>query len=136
MSRYISESLRELVSRRADFRCEYCRLPADRSFFAFHIDHIVSMKHGGQTVAENLAFSCPVCNLSKGPNVATLLGVPPVAVRFFNPRTDTWIDHFFVDTSGLLLTETAIGEATIKILNLNHPDFIIERREMLRLGLL
>lgn len=57
-------------------------------------------------------------------------------ISFFNPRTDAWIDHFFVDASGLLLTITDIGEATIKILNLNHPDFIIERREMLRLGLL
>jgi hypothetical protein len=136
MSRYIPENIRELVSRRADFRCEYCRFPADRSFFTFHIDHIVSVKHGGKTVSENLAFCCPVCNLSKGSDVATLLGTPPVAVRLFNPRTDFWADHFSVDASGLLLTETDIGQATIKILNLNHPDFIIERREMLRMGLL
>lgn len=136
MSRYISDVLRDLVAKRADFRCEYCRLPDSRTYFTFHIDHILSVKHGGETVAENLAYSCPICNLNKGSDVATLLGRPPIAVRLFNPRTDNWSTHFTVEQSGFLVAETDIAAATIKVLQLNHPDSIIERREMLRLSLL
>ena len=62
MSRYISDKLRALVAHRAGFRCEYCRLLAEDAFFRFHIDHIVSVKHGGETVEENLAYACQICN--------------------------------------------------------------------------
>lgn len=136
MSRYIPDVLRDLVARRAKFCCEYCRLPDDRSFFAFHIDHVISLKHGGNTSAESLAFACSICNLNKGSDVATFLDDIDQSIRFFNPRRDRWSEHFFAEATGLLLARTDIGRATIKILNLNHPDSIIERRELIRLGLL
>ncbi|MVM28598.1 HNH endonuclease [Spirosoma sp. HMF4905] len=136
MSRYIPEVLRDLVAQRAKFCCEYCCLPADRSFFAFHIDHVVSMKHGGETAADNLAFACSICNLNKGSDVATFLDDNDQSVRFYNPRRDLWREHFRAELTGLLIAKTDIGRATIKILNLNHPDSIIERRELIRLGLL
>jgi 5-methylcytosine-specific restriction endonuclease McrA len=72
MSRYITESLRELTAQRTNHCCEYCRLPANRSFFAFHIDHIVSLKHGGDTTTDNLSYACAICNVNKGASVATL----------------------------------------------------------------
>jgi len=50
MSRYISDTLRAEVAERANFCCEYCRLPLRYSLFRFQVDHIVSLKHGGQTV--------------------------------------------------------------------------------------
>jgi hypothetical protein len=59
---------------------------------------------------------------------------PLIAVRFYNPRIDRWADHFAVESSGLLIGKTVIGEATIKVLSLNHPDSIIERLELIRLG--
>lgn len=136
MSRYISEALRELVARRAGYCCEYCLLPAERSFFAFHIDHIVSRKHGGETYAHNLAFACAICNVNKGSDIATFLNDRTTPVRFFNPRTDRWDDHFVVEPTGLLTGLTDIGLGTLNVLNLNHPDSIIERRELIRLGLL
>jgi hypothetical protein len=136
MSRYIPDVLREQVAQRAGFCCEYCRLPADRSFFAFHIDHVVSLKHGGQTTADNLAFACLICNLNKGSDVATFLDDIDQSVRFYNPRRDQWHEHFGAEQTGLLIGKTDIGRATIKIVNLNHPDSIIERRELIRLGLL
>jgi hypothetical protein len=49
MSRYISDILRDFVANRAEYKCEYCMVDAQNSFFAFHIDHIVSIKHGGKT---------------------------------------------------------------------------------------
>lgn len=135
MSRYVPDALRDLVANRAGFRCEYCRIYSSASFFSFHIDHVVSLKHGGETTADNLAYACPVCNLNKGPDVATFLDDITTPVRLFNPRIDQWNTHFVAEETGFLTTRTDIGTATIKILNLNHPDSIIERKEMIQLGI-
>ncbi len=108
MSRYISDTLRDFVANRAAFRCEYCRIHAQNSFFAFHIDHIVSLKHGGETSSDNLAYTCQICNLSKGSDIATFLEKPSIPIRFFNPRTDNWNDHFFIDETGFLEAKTDI----------------------------
>ena len=136
MSRYVSEALRKSVTERALSRCEYCKIHAENSFFTFHIEHIISLKHGGKTVSDNLAFACPICNLNKGSDIATFIEDIKDVIRFFNPRNDNWDEHFEIEESGLICYKTSIGASTIKILNLNHPDSIIERREMVRLKLL
>ena len=66
MSSYIPESLRTLVARRANFTCEYCLISQEDTFHTCQIDHIISIKHGGQTVEDNLAFACQFCNRNKG----------------------------------------------------------------------
>lgn len=135
MNRYIPDTLRNFVASRAMLRCEYCRIHSQNSFFTFHIDHIVSLKHGGLTATENLAYTCQICNINKGSDIATFLEEPTIPIRFFNPRIDDWNYHFLANESGLLEAKTDIGLATIKILDLNHPDSIIERREMIRRGI-
>ena len=132
MSRYIPPYLKELVINRANSRCEYCRISAIHSYFPFHIEHIISIKHGGKTLSENLAYACPICNLYKGTDIATILEGHEVPIRFFNPRTDNWHEHFEINATGFLSYKTPIGQGTIKILNLNHPESIIERREMIK----
>lgn len=127
MSQYIPETLRRIVISRAKNRCEYCKIFAIYSFLTFHIEHIISTKHGGQTVQNNLAYSCPICNLNKGSDIATILTSPTKPIRFFNPRIDNWDNHFQIESSGFISPKTEIGQATIKILDLNHPDSIIER---------
>ena len=102
MSRYISDQLRALVAHRAGFRCEYCRLLAEDAFFRFHIDHIVSVKHGGETVEENLAYACQICNWNKGSDIATFLSNRQTPIRFFNPRIDIWAEHFEIETTGFI----------------------------------
>ena len=134
MSRYISDPLRQFVSERAGYRCEYCHLPQRFAFFSFHIDHIISLKHAGGTSEANLALSCQLCNLNKGSDVATFLKDEQVPIRFFNPRKDSWDDHFETEASGYLLAKTLIGEATVKILNFNHPDSIIERSALIKIN--
>ncbi len=134
MSRYLSNKLKELVPKRANFRCEYCRLSAELSYFPFHIEHIISLKHGGKTISINLAYACPLCNIKKGSDIATILNNPDVLIRFFNPRIDNWHEHFIIEDTGLIVSKTSIGEATIKIFNFNHPDSIIERFEMIHFG--
>ena len=135
MSTYISKSLKELVVKRAKNSCEYCQMSAKFTYFPFHIEHIVSLKHGGQSIESNLAYSCPICNLNKGSDIGTFVENPNVIIRFYNPRIDIWEDHFCVESNGLLTAKTLIGRGTIKILNFNHIDSVIERREMIRLGI-
>jgi hypothetical protein len=50
------------VVQRAKRRCEYCQLAQICSNLSFEIDHIIARKHGGRTVASNLALSCFYCN--------------------------------------------------------------------------
>ena len=136
MSRYVSETLRNFVIKRANSRCEYCKIHLENSFFTFHLEHIISIKHGGKTVQENLALACPICNLNKGSDVATFIEDIEVMIRFYNPRIDKWDEHFTLESTGFISSKSIIGNATVKILNLNHPDSIIERREMIRLNLI
>ena len=71
----------------------------------------------------------------KGSDIATFLDDTSVMIRFFNPRTDTWYDHFHIENTGQIISKTPIGSATIKIFKLNHVDSMIERAEMIRMGI-
>lgn len=58
--------LRALVIKRSGGRCEYCLIREDDASFAHEVDHIVSLKHGGETEGFNLAYACFICNRFKG----------------------------------------------------------------------
>jgi hypothetical protein len=73
MSQYIPESLRHQIAKRAGHRCEYCLIREEDSFLGFQVDHIISLKHEGQTEPENLAWSCFACNNNKGSDIGTVL---------------------------------------------------------------
>ena len=127
MSRYIPDNIRLAVKKRANYCCEYCRLHQDDFFFPFEIDHILSVRHGGQTVLINLALSCSLCNRNKAADIGTYLDGKRRFVRLFNPRIDIWTEHFEVN-HGEILALTSIGRATVKLLDLNNPDRIILRQ--------
>jgi len=55
-------ALEQLVRRRANGRCEYCRLPQVASGVPFEIGHIIARKHKGRSTASNLALTCIYCN--------------------------------------------------------------------------
>jgi 5-methylcytosine-specific restriction protein A len=55
---YISPALRHLVYERAGGCYAYCLISAMAVFATHEIDHIIAQKHGGPTVADNLALSC------------------------------------------------------------------------------
>jgi len=78
---------------------------------------------------ENTCLSCAHCNGAKGSNVAGFDPETDELVALFNPRLDTWTDHF--EWNGALLAgKTPIGRATIDVLNIN--DLIcVEQREIL-----
>ena len=63
---------------------------------AFHLEHIVTRQHGGETMLDNLAWACHRCNRHKGPN---LTGIDPTTkeiVPLFHPRRLIWTGHFIL----------------------------------------
>ena len=72
MKRGLLHQLRQL----ARDQCDYCRLPTTYDPLPFQVDHIIAQQHSGETVIENLAWSCLHCNKHKGPNIA---GIDPVS---------------------------------------------------------
>ena len=51
-------------------------------------------------------------------------------VRFFNPRRDFWGDHFRLDQA-MIQPLTDIGEVTVRILDFNTNERIIERQALI-----
>jgi hypothetical protein len=47
-------------------------MPEKLSLASHQVDHIIAEKHGGQTLAENLALSCSLCNQAKGSDIASI----------------------------------------------------------------
>jgi HNH endonuclease len=134
MSRAISATIKNKVATRASFRCEYCLLAEQVSFYSFHIEHIRSLKHGGTDALTNLAYACPDCNYAKGSDVGTFVQDDETLVRFFNPRKDHWDDHFDFD-NGLIRGKTDIGKATEQIFRFNEIDRLIFRQQLSELKL-
>jgi hypothetical protein len=130
---YIPEVLRQFVTERASGRCEYCLYPQGGSFLAFEMEHIIAEKHGGATVAENLALACPFCNRFKGTDLGSLDPETGKLTLFFNPRTQRWVEHVRL-VGADILPLTPEGRVTVLILQLNHPDRVQERQRLIETG--
>ena len=50
----------------------------------FHVDHVVSTQHGGETALDNLALARGDCNRRKGPNIAGRDPATGEIVRLFH----------------------------------------------------
>ena len=133
MSSYVTAELRRLVRARAQKLCEYCLIHEDDTYAGCHLDHIISEKHGGLTVFENLAYACPFCNQSKGTDIGSILLHSKELTRFFNPRIDKWSDHFSLVDLRIVPT-SAIGEVTERILDFNHHERIAECEILFAIG--
>jgi hypothetical protein len=132
MRKGIPVKVKNQVALRAGFKCEYCLLPDKVSFYNFHIDHIRSLKHGGTSYIENLAYCCPDCNHFKGTDIASF-DKNDELIRFFNPRSDDWNEHFEI-LNGMILGKTDIGIVTEQILKFNDIDRLIFRIELIKLN--
>ena len=118
---------RDSVRRRAAGRCEYCRIHEDDELYAFHLEHIIAKKHGGDDAPSNLAWSCHSCNLAKGANLAGR--VRGETVKLFHPRRQKWNRHFSW-AGPFLVGKTKCGQATVQVLNVNNDDRV-KLRELL-----
>jgi hypothetical protein len=131
MAEGVKTEIRSVVAARANYLCEYCLVAEEDTFFGCHVDHIISIKHGGESNVDNLAYACAFCNRFKGSDIASLLSNSGTLVRFFNPRIDRWSDHF--QLQGLSIQpRTQIAEVTIRIriLRFNDSERILERQTL------
>src|SRR5829696_1662399 len=114
----ILASLRREVRERAGERCEYCLLAESQAFFPHEPDHLIALKHGGETTSTNLALACFDCNRFKGSDIASIDEVTRELVPLFNPRTQRWSEHFHL-TGGQIVPLTPVGRVTERLLRLN-----------------
>ena len=129
----MEKALEQLVWSRANDSCEYCKVPQAFDPLAFQIDHIIAVQHSGETVSENLALACYVCNRHKGPNIASFDQVAKQIVPLFNPRQDVWAEHFAWQGPELVgLTPT--GRVTVHVLAINLDFRIALRRALIHEG--
>lgn len=130
----VPESVRRAVRKRADERCEYCLKPDVVSTVPYHVDHIRSLKHGGGSEPENLAWACFDCNICKGSDIGSFDDMTEQFVPFFNPRIQRWEDHFEADHAHIK-GRTAIDRVTAAIFQFNHQDQLATRQDLLIDGL-
>ena len=117
---YVSAELRRRVVARAEGLCEYCLIAEDDTFYGCEVDHVISEKE------ENLALACAFCNWAKGSDVGSIDWESGEFVRFFNPRSDRWADHFVL-VENRIEKKTAIGAVTARILGFNGSERLLER---------
>lgn len=125
MPHKISRTLEVAVRKRANGLCEYCHTIERWQYVPFTVDHILAVHLGGTTILENLAQACFRCNRLKG---WRLSGIDPQTgddEPLFNPRRDRWVEHFCWSADGsLLIARSAIGQATIALLDMNRPRVV------------
>ena len=124
---YISQDLRRLVKERSNCLCEYCLIHESDTALGCAVDHIISIKHGGATDADNLAYACVFCNRYKGSDIGSIIWETQEFSRFYNPRRDAWKVHFQLQKA-IIQPISNIGEVTARILGFNDPDRVLERQ--------
>jgi HNH endonuclease len=130
---YVPIDMRTLAISRAQDSCEYCLIHADYAVLAHEIDHVIAAKHGGVTAVDNLAYACAQCNRFKGSDIATFDPQTGQVVPLFNPRTQSWSEHFRLD-GAVIVALSPTGLATERLLQLNLIDRILLRQELLSAG--
>lgn len=131
---YIPAPLRRLVFERARGCCEYRRLGQASRSVKFHGEHIIPEQHLGTTTEDNLCLSCPHCNWNKGSNFASIDPETGQFTPLFNPRNDTWSDHFQLDHAKIT-PRSPVGRVTVLLLKFNSQERINERAILIEEGL-
>ncbi len=126
-------AIRREVIRRAGNRCEYCLIHQEDSAARHQVDHVIAEKHGGTTTLDNLALSCLPCNRRKSSDIGAIDPESGQFVRLFDPRQQVWSDHYQL-RAAQIVDLTPQGRATVKFLQLNTPERLLERAELIRLG--
>jgi HNH endonuclease len=134
---YIPASLRRLVVERAQNCCKYCLIPQEIVLAKHQVDHVIAEKHGGGTVAENLALSCTLCNQAKGSDIASIDPATVDIERLYHPRLHRWSEHFqIVEGSGMIEPLTGIGRSTLCLLQMNRVEYLAARLILSQAGIL
>jgi hypothetical protein len=124
------------VADRAGHRCEYCHAPETVFNLAFEVEHLLPTARGGSDDLANLALACRACNLYKADQVIGRDEETGAEIRFFDPRSQPWDEHFAVDAAtGAIRGVTAVGRVTIACLQMNRTVQLAARLCWMRLGI-
>lgn len=124
-NRYISEATQNQVRQRAKSLCEYCHASEQWQYVSFTVDHVIPLTKGGANLIDNLALACFHCNRQKSDKLKAFDEQSLSEVPLFNPRTDSWQEHFIWSTDTLsIIGLTPTGRATVAALAFNRPRII------------
>jgi len=130
--KYISKKKKKLIFVRAKHRCEYCQCRSDTTLETFEIEHIFPVGKGGNDDIKNLALACRGCNSRKAIRILVFDKVSKQNVPLFNPRKDSWKNHFkWSDNFLEIIGSTVIGKVTVDALQLNRVGVVNLRRLMI-----
>lgn len=126
---------RAYVLRRAEYRCEYCRM---RGWW-LEPDHIIPRSlwnalGGGPGLHSpaNLAAACTACNARKRDHIDGVDRLTGVMAPLYHPRLHAWNDHFAFSASfEEVLGLTPVGRVTVSRLGMNRRPYR-EQRTLLR----
>ena len=130
---YVPVNLRRYIIERSGNCCEYCRRNQSDTLLRFHIEHIISEKHGGETKESNLALSCPPCNIFKGSDIASVDPMSGEATFLYHPRQQIWTEHFQLQNNQIH-PFTPEGRVTVKLLQFNSEERIAQRKWLIDIG--
>ncbi len=133
--RKLTAATKERVRKRAGYMCEYCHAIETWQHIPFTIDHIEPLDLGGSDDPENLALACLKCNLLKSNRTTAIDPTTGESVPLFNPRRESWAEHFVWSADGLhLVALSPIGRVTIVLLDLNRERLIRIREADISVG--
>jgi hypothetical protein len=101
--------------------------------FPHEPDHVIARKHRGETVEENLAWACYLCNGLKGSDLASVDVDTGRIVRLFHPRKDRWTTHFRLE-GARIVGLTAVGRVTECLLQFNRRRTLGMRQVLIEKG--
>jgi hypothetical protein len=131
----VSDAVRERVYKFFDYRCAYCLGAQKYLMQRLEIDHIKSKAKGGTDDEENLCSSCRTCNAYKSIQTHGIDPDTEQITPLYNPRTDTWSDHFRWSEDGTrIIGLTATGRVTVNALQLNNEVSITTRTHWVSAG--
>ena len=123
--RQIPEEAKDRIRQRADFLCEYCHASEKWQYVNFTIEHIIPLAKNGTNALDNLALACFHCNRKKSDRTTATDSQLGTEVPLFNPRQDSWSNHFIWSADGLsVIGLTPVGRATVTALAINRKRAI------------
>ena len=126
---YFPVDLERRVRAAATNRCGYCQSPQYLVMARLEMEHIIPRSKGGSDDESNLWLSCPLCNGHKSDKTHAIDPETGQLVPLFNPRTQSWFEHFRWTSDGLRIAGLSpIGRETAAALHLDDDPDALEVR--------
>lgn len=125
----VNRELDARIRNDAQHRCGYCLSPQHLVMARLEIEHIIPLAKGGTDDEQNLWLACPLCNGHKSDKTHAHDPETDTIVPLFNPRLQSWSDHFRWDEAGIhIIGLTPLGRATVLALHLSDDSDALEVR--------